>query len=116
MVHFSAGILRSNIHRVVNPPGGQRNSKRVSVVYFNRPEDHVILKVLDGSDMIDEQRMKHTEYDKQEKTTSREWVMRRSLGKRTYCFPSTCLRDTLTPFLLFSGVGGEFFGLYFLVR
>jgi hypothetical protein len=78
----TTGILRSNIHRVVNPPGAQKESKRLSVVYFNRPEDPVILKVLEGSDMIDEQLRQHPEYAEQEQVTSREWTMRRSLGKR----------------------------------
>ena len=50
MVKFTAGILRSNMHRVINPPGAQSDCTRMSVVYFSRPEDQVILKILEGAD------------------------------------------------------------------
>lgn len=56
MVKFTAGVLRSNIHRVVNPPGEQGGETRMSLVYFSRPEDEVVLKVLEGSAVIDEAR------------------------------------------------------------
>jgi len=56
MVKFTAGVLRSNIHRVVNPPGAQADETRMSLVYFARPEDAVILQTLEGSDIIDERR------------------------------------------------------------
>ena len=82
MVKFTAGILRSNIHRVVNPPGEQGDSTRISVVYFSRPEDEVILKVLEGSDMIDEKRKQQVEFAGEEPITSKEWILRRAIGKR----------------------------------
>ncbi|KAK0513435.1 hypothetical protein JMJ35_004421 [Cladonia borealis] len=44
MVKFTNGLLRSNLHRVVAPPGGQKGETRFSVVYFNRPEDEVLLR------------------------------------------------------------------------
>lgn len=31
MVRFTSGILRSNVHRVVNPPGLQADSTRMSL-------------------------------------------------------------------------------------
>lgn len=34
---FSGGLCRSNIHRVVPPPGEQRKFTRWSLVYFIRP-------------------------------------------------------------------------------
>ena len=82
MVKFTAGILRSNIHRVVNPPGAQQECKRLSVVYFNRPEDPVILKVLKGSDLIDEKRAQQGGLADEEHITSKEWTIRRALGRR----------------------------------
>ena len=42
LVKFSAGVLRSNIHRVVPPPGVQGCETRYSLVYFSRPEDEVV--------------------------------------------------------------------------
>lgn len=82
MVKFTAGILRSNIHRVVNPPGEQGKSTRLSVVYFSRPEDPVVLKVLEGSDLIDEKRKQHVEFAGEEHITSKEWTIRRAMGRR----------------------------------
>ena len=82
MVKFTAGILRSNIHRVVNPPGAQQTCKRLSVVYFNRPEDPVILKVLEGSDLINKKRAEQGEVADEEQITSKEWTIRRALGRR----------------------------------
>lgn len=50
MTKFSGGLLRSNIHRVVAPPGEQGKETRWSVVYFARPGDEVILKQLKDMD------------------------------------------------------------------
>ncbi|KAF9055636.1 hypothetical protein BJ165DRAFT_1412192 [Panaeolus papilionaceus] len=41
---FSGGILRSNLHRVLPPPGTQAGSDRWSLVYFTRPGNSVVLK------------------------------------------------------------------------
>jgi len=43
---FSGGILRSNMHRVVPPPGEQANFERWSLVYFTRPANSVELRAL----------------------------------------------------------------------
>ncbi|KAJ7112332.1 hypothetical protein C8R44DRAFT_798349 [Mycena epipterygia] len=53
MAIFSGGILRSNLHRVVNPPGDQATLYRYSLVYFTRPGNSVVLRALtDESSMI----------------------------------------------------------------
>ncbi|KAJ7041622.1 Clavaminate synthase-like protein [Mycena alexandri] len=55
MAIFSGGILRSNLHRVVNPPGDQGSLYRYSLVYFTRPGNSIILRALtDESPMIAE--------------------------------------------------------------
>jgi isopenicillin N synthase-like dioxygenase len=82
IVKFSAGILRSNIHRVVNPPGQQADHTRMSLVYFARPADNVILKALHGSTLIDERRRQDPERLDEEGITSKEWILRRALGRR----------------------------------
>lgn len=82
MVKLTAGILRSNIHRVVNPPGHQASHTRMSLVYFGRPADDVILKALDGSTLIDERKQQNPEKLDVEKITSKEWILRRALGRR----------------------------------
>jgi len=78
LVKFTNGLLRSNIHRVVAPPGLQEAAVKYSLVYFSRPEFWVLLKRLEGSDVIPV-----TEGEEEgEVVTSREWVKRRSLGRR----------------------------------
>ncbi|KAJ7626860.1 Clavaminate synthase-like protein [Roridomyces roridus] len=55
LVILSGGILRSNIHRVVAPPGDQAAFERYSLVYFTRPANTVVLRALaEDSSMIAE--------------------------------------------------------------
>lgn len=84
MVKFTAGLLRSNVHRVVSPPGPQDRATRYSLVYFSRPEDDVLLKPLSmvGSEMIDERIARRPELRDEEAMTSKEWVLRRALQRR----------------------------------
>ncbi|EME45502.1 hypothetical protein DOTSEDRAFT_170939 [Dothistroma septosporum NZE10] len=81
MVKFTAGVLRSNLHRVVNPPGQQGDQVRYSLVYFNRPEDDVILKVLTGSELIDEKR-NEPGFEEGEDTNAKQWILNRAMGRR----------------------------------
>ncbi|KAM0722655.1 hypothetical protein Q7P37_002096 [Cladosporium fusiforme] len=53
LVRFTAGVLRSNLHRVVDAPGAQAGSERMSLVYFARPEDDVVLRVVEGSEVVE---------------------------------------------------------------
>lgn len=46
---FSGGILRSNLHRVVSPPGLQATHTRWSLVFFTRPANDVELRALTQS-------------------------------------------------------------------
>ena len=79
MVKFTNGLLRSNIHRVVSPPGEQAEATRYSLVYFARAEDEVLLRRLDDGDVIPELA---EGAEPEEVISSREWVLRRALGKR----------------------------------
>jgi isopenicillin N synthase-like dioxygenase len=76
LVKFTAGILRSNVHRVVPPLPPQNLLDRHSLVFFSRPEDTVILRRLKGG-LIDKQPAAETE---EPEMTSEEWIWRRSLG------------------------------------
>ncbi|KAE8391965.1 hypothetical protein BDV23DRAFT_182084 [Aspergillus alliaceus] len=76
MVKFTNGLLRSNIHRIVAPPGEQADWTRYSLAYFARPEDEVVLRQVEGSDLI-------PELDgEEEDVRSKEWVLRRAFGTR----------------------------------
>lgn len=79
MAVFTNGLLRSNIHRVVNPPGAQGDSVRYSLVYFSRPENQVLMKALDGSRKIPPS----SEVDDNGKVmNAKDWIIRRALGHR----------------------------------
>ncbi|KAL4753701.1 hypothetical protein BDW72DRAFT_190907 [Aspergillus terricola var. indicus] len=78
MVKFTNGLLRSNIHRVVSPPGEQADTTRFSLVYFSRPEDDVPLRRLEGSSRIP----KLDEGVVEETINSKDWIIRRALGRR----------------------------------
>jgi len=83
MVKFTAGILRSNIHRVVSPPLGQEHMTRMSLVYFARPEDDVVLKALEESEVIKTKReVQRREGRDDEEITAKDWILRRALGRR----------------------------------
>lgn len=80
MAKFTNGLLRSNIHRVVAPPGKQGDHVRYSLVYFSRPENNVPMRRLDGSDGVipgaDGQD------SEMEAVSSKDWIIRRALGHR----------------------------------
>ncbi|KAJ5098326.1 hypothetical protein N7532_005327 [Penicillium argentinense] len=78
MVKFTNGLFRSNIHRVAAPPGIQGDSTRYSLVYFARPEDDVMLRRLDGSNLIPPIEDGQVE----EEINSKDWIIRRALGRR----------------------------------
>ncbi|KAF2650473.1 Clavaminate synthase-like protein [Lophiostoma macrostomum CBS 122681] len=76
LVKFSNGRLRSNIHRVVAPPGEQGKKTRHSLVYFSRPEDDVVLRSLVEGGQDEEGGSGVTG------VTAKEWILRRALGRR----------------------------------
>ncbi|KAK4940873.1 hypothetical protein LTR10_019145 [Elasticomyces elasticus] len=78
MVKFTNGLLRSNIHRVMAPPGEQADYTRYSLVYFNRPENDVMMKRLDISELIPPL----DEDEVEEEINSKDWIIRRALGHR----------------------------------
>ncbi|KMU89560.1 1-aminocyclopropane-1-carboxylic acid oxidase [Coccidioides immitis H538.4] len=78
MVKFTNGLLRSNIHRVMSPPGAQADITRYSLVYFSRPEEDVLLKRLEGSPRIPPLPKGVVEED----IKSKDWIIRRGLGNR----------------------------------
>lgn len=87
LVKFSSSILRSNIHRVVSPPGPQAETTRYSLVYFSRPEDQVLLRPLVESpevrERVEEEGRKTGVNGMEEKAmSSKDWILKRALGRR----------------------------------
>lgn len=83
MVKFSAGILRSNLHRVVAPPGLQESLVRYSLVYFSRPEYEVRMERVKGG-LVDDVAGDDEEEGAGEST--REWLKRRHQGRKVHFF------------------------------
>lgn len=79
MAVFTNGLLRSNIHRVVSPPGEQGSGTRYSVVYFSRPENQVLMKSLEGSSKIPQV---EDSGDGAKVMNAKDWIIRRALGHR----------------------------------
>lgn len=83
MAMFTNGLLRSNIHRVVSPPGEQADHTRYSLVYFSRPENEVLMQRLEGSDKIPELGEEASkDAAKRGKITAKDWIIKRALGHR----------------------------------
>ena len=84
---FSGGVLQSNIHRVVPPPGAQRAHERWSLVYFTRPNDDELLRPLledqlPGSTLIQEGMARKSGLILTQETAA-EWFARRTKMQRT---------------------------------
>jgi len=77
MVKFTNGLLRSNIHRVVNPPGEQAGETRYSLVYFSRPGEDVPLRRLDSVVIP-----KLEEGVEEEVYKSKDWILLQALRLR----------------------------------
>lgn len=83
MAVFTNGLLRSNIHRVISPPGDQADHTRYSLVYFSRPENEVLMKRLEGSDKIPElDEEARREAEAKGDINAKDWIIRRALGHR----------------------------------
>ncbi|KAG6829305.1 hypothetical protein H0H92_004982 [Tricholoma furcatifolium] len=78
---FSGGILRSNLHRVVSPPGYQATMERWSLVYFTRPGDSVVLQSLSDESTVIKEAVQKNALDRNINfntgATSAEWFARR---------------------------------------
>ena len=77
LVKLTAGILKSNIHRVAPAPGAQAGLPRYSLAYFAHPNDYVELVPVKGGpvDAAAAEGVKPEEVVK-----AAEWTSRRSLG------------------------------------
>ena len=75
LVKFTNGLLRSCLHRVTFAPGEQAVLTRYSVAYFERPGDEVLLRGLEGSDVLPPML-------KGEVLSSKEWIERKGRSIR----------------------------------
>lgn len=77
LVKVTAGILKSNIHRVAPAPGKQAGLPRYSLAYFSHPNDDVELVPVKGG-LVDNAAAEVK--DASEVVKAAEWTFRRSLG------------------------------------
>ncbi|KAI9844815.1 MAG: hypothetical protein M1837_005233 [Sclerophora amabilis] len=73
LVKFTHGLLKSLVHRVTYAPGAQASVPRYSMVYLARPSNDVILKRLEGSDVIPPL----DEGEVEEDISSADWIANR---------------------------------------
>jgi len=75
---FSGGILRSNVHRVMPPPGQQAQFERYSISFFTRPRNSVVLRALvEKSEKIAQAVTNAPAGSFETGSTSAEWISRR---------------------------------------
>lgn len=75
---FSGGILRSNMHRVLPPPGDQSAYERWSLVFFTRPGNSKVLRALvESSPTIAAAVTSKPEKNFETGSTAKEWFARR---------------------------------------
>ncbi|KAF7288798.1 Clavaminate synthase-like protein [Mycena chlorophos] len=81
---FSGGILRSNLHRVVTPPGLQATHYRFSLVFFTRPGNSVVLRALkEASPIVADAVVRSPDPSKYDTgVTALEWFTRRIKNQR----------------------------------
>ncbi|PCH41798.1 Clavaminate synthase-like protein [Wolfiporia cocos MD-104 SS10] len=85
MAIFSGSILRSNMHRVVVPPGAQAHYERWSLVFFTRPSSSVVLEPLTDKSPIIAEALANAEDAGKLHTgqTAGAWFTRRIKNQRT---------------------------------
>ncbi|KAK0218519.1 hypothetical protein EDD85DRAFT_961539 [Armillaria nabsnona] len=80
---FSGGILRSNLHRVLPPPGPQSHLDRYSLVFFTRPGNSVVLRALvEDSPLISKAIRKTPGQNFESGQMAKEWFTRRVKYRR----------------------------------
>lgn len=77
LVKLTAGLLKSNIHRVAPAPGAQAGLPRYSLVYFAHPNDDCELTPVQGG-LVDTAVRGPAEQG--QPITAADWTTRRSLG------------------------------------
>ncbi|KAF5352832.1 hypothetical protein D9756_006288 [Leucocoprinus leucothites] len=75
---FSGGILRSNMHRVVPPPGAQSAYERWSIVFFTRPGNNRTLRAfIESSPIIASAVSNKPQQSLETNSTAGKWFSRR---------------------------------------
>ncbi|CAK4030299.1 iron ascorbate family oxidoreductase [Lecanosticta acicola] len=72
---ITGGYLKSSVHRVRTPPEDQAHLDRLGVLYFARPNNHVVLDVIGNSPLLEREGVVENDFTRLGKRlTMEEWV------------------------------------------
>lgn len=72
---LTGGYLKSSIHRVHAPPDDQAHVDRLGVLYFARPNNHVLLNPIRNSPLLDRLGLTENDFTKLgQQLTMEQWV------------------------------------------
>lgn len=72
---LTGGYLKSSVHRVHAPPEDQAHVDRLGVLYFARPNNHVLLNPIRNSPLLQRLDLTENEFTKLgQELTMEEWV------------------------------------------
>ncbi|KAK8203406.1 hypothetical protein M8818_005297 [Zalaria obscura] len=75
---LTGGYIESSVHRVRTPPEDQAHIDRLGVLYFARPNNHVVLDPLNDSPVLDKLGLTTNQFTELgEHLTMEEWVKKR---------------------------------------
>ncbi|PLB43999.1 iron/ascorbate family oxidoreductase [Aspergillus steynii IBT 23096] len=75
---LTGGLIKSSIHRVHAPPPDQAHVDRLGVLYFARPNNHVVLDPLTNSPLLQRLGLTHNVFTELgQHLTTEQWVQKR---------------------------------------
>jgi len=91
---LTGGYFKSSIHRVHSPPKDQAHIDRLGVLYFARPNNHVILEPISNSPLLNRLNFKANDFTSLGKRLStEEWVKVRQTQQQRRTKPAEVTKD-----------------------
>ncbi|RDL29936.1 putative 2og-fe oxygenase protein [Venustampulla echinocandica] len=91
---LTAGYFKSSIHRVHAPPSDQAHIDRLGLLYFARPNNHVILNPIANSPLLHRLDLKSNNFTDLGKTiTMEEWVLARQRQQQRRIAPTEVSKE-----------------------
>jgi len=86
---LTGGYVRSTIHRVAAPPKDQEHVDRLGLLYFQRPNNHVVLSAIKDSPVLQREGYTQNEFEKSGNPvpTMEEWTFAKQKWQRTKNIP-----------------------------
>lgn len=91
---LTGGYLKSSIHRVHTPPKDQAHIDRLGVLYFARPNNHVVLEPISNSPLLNRGDFKANAFTALgKKMTVEEWVRLRQTQQQRQKKPTEVTKE-----------------------